>query len=151
MRGIDKLHPLVREKAELFVEKCRAAGLNVLILDTLRTPKEQDDLFAKGRDENGNIVDPKKVVTYARGKDCQSMHQLGLALDFCCGIKGKEWDNSDGFFDKCGVIAESIGFFWGGRFTKPKGDYGHIEFRGFGTTKEIIGRWQTPDFFIKSW
>jgi peptidoglycan LD-endopeptidase CwlK len=151
MKGIEHLHPAAREKAELFLAKCREAGLNVLVLDTLRTPKEQDGLFAKGRDEKGNVVDPKKVVTYARGKDLQSMHLFGLALDFCCGIKGKEWYTGDGFFKKCGEIAKSIGFFWGGDFESPKGDYGHIEYRGFGTIGKLVERWGTPELFLGSW
>lgn len=45
----------------------------------LRTIAEQDALFAKGRNAQGQVVDPSAVVTNARGG--QSPHNYGLAVD----------------------------------------------------------------------
>jgi LAS superfamily LD-carboxypeptidase LdcB len=45
------------------------------IISGLRTMKEQKDLYAKGRTDDGDIV------TYKDGIDRQSNHQSGMAVD----------------------------------------------------------------------
>jgi len=132
MRGIENLHPKVRELAELFVAKCKEAGLRVAILDTLRTEAEQNAI--------------PTANTNAKYPD--SYHNWGLAFDFCRNYAGKEWDNSDGLFEKCGEIGKSIGLFWGGDFKTLKGDLGHLEYRGFGTVKELGEKFKTPERFL---
>lgn len=151
MRGIDKLHPKMQMACNKFLEECERQGLDVCITETLRTQTEQEALYAKGRTE------PGKIVTNCRGY--QSPHCWGVAFDFCRNVKGKEYDNSDGFFEKVGKIAKTIfdnteyDLFWGGDF-KTFVDRPHIEMIKYlpnNSTKWLIDTYGTPEEFMKTW
>jgi peptidoglycan L-alanyl-D-glutamate endopeptidase CwlK len=82
---------------------------------TLRTNKEQDELYQIGRTK------PGKKVTNAKGG--QSYHNYGLAFDLVLIIDGKtaSWDTLTDFdgdkisdWMECVRIAEKWGFDWGG-------------------------------------
>lgn len=73
---IELLHPKVREDVkQIYYEICERLTGKALcrFSHTLRTFKEQDDLYAQGRTKPGNIV------SYAKGG--QSYHCYGLAID----------------------------------------------------------------------
>ena len=74
---IKLLHPKVRQEVrdayEYVNEKLLGKGVRLRFTHTLRTFKEQDDLYAKGRTIKGN------KVTNAKGG--QSIHNYGLAFD----------------------------------------------------------------------
>ena len=151
MRGIDKLHPELQVCVNKFLAECKKQGLNVLVTETLRTLEEQEELYAQGRTKPGNIV------TNARGY--QSPHAWGLAFDFCRNVKGKEYDNTDGFFDKVGRIAETMfdnteyDLFWGGDF-KSFVDKPHVEMKKYlpnNSTNWLIDNYGTPEEFISTW
>jgi peptidoglycan L-alanyl-D-glutamate endopeptidase CwlK len=75
-KRIELLHPNVREEVkEMYKEICSRLTKNVIcrFAYTLRSFKEQNDLYAKGR------TLPGKIVTYAKGG--QSYHNYGLAID----------------------------------------------------------------------
>jgi hypothetical protein len=135
MRRIEKLNPVTRVKAERFLVLCEAAGYPVKILDTLRTETEQNAIPAA----NTNAKYPN------------SMHNWGLAFDFCRNIKGREFDNSDKFYEQVSKIGKECGLFWGGDFKSLKGDLGHLEDQNHGTISSLISRWGTPEMFIKAW
>lgn len=85
-------------------------GVPIIITQTLRTTQEQDDLYALGRTK------PGKIVTYARGGF--SYHNYGLAFDFALLLNGKpSWDDIGGF-GKIGLLGESLGLEWGGRWKR---------------------------------
>ena len=151
MRGIDKLHPELQLCVEKFLAECTKQNLNVLITETLRTQEEQEALYAQGRTKSG------KIVTNCRGY--QSPHCWGVAFDFCRNVKGREYDNTDGFFNKVGEIAKTIfdgseyDLFWGGDF-KTFVDKPHIEmikYLPFNSTKQLIKDYGTPEEFMKTW
>ena len=151
MRGIDKLHPELQVCVNKFLEECKKQGLNVLVTETLRTLEEQEALYAQGRTKPGNIV------TNARGY--QSPHAWGVAFDFCRNEKGKEYDNTDGFFDKVGRIAETMfnnteyDLFWGGDF-KTFVDKPHVEMKKYlpnNSTNWLIDNYGTPEEFMSTW
>ena len=151
MRGIDKLHPELQVCVNKFLEECEKQNLNVLITETLRTLEEQEALYAQGRTKPGNIV------TNAKGY--QSPHAWGVAFDFCRNEKGREYDNSDKFFEKVGEIAKTIfdnteyDLFWGGDF-KTFVDKPHIEMIKYlpnNSTKWLIDTYKTPEEFMKTW
>jgi len=135
MRGIEHLNPIVREKAGKLLALCKDAGLPVKILDTLRTEAEQNAIPA----------------TNTNAKYPNSMHNWGLAFDFCRDSKMNTFDNSDKFFDKVAAIGKSVGLFWGGDFKTLKGDLGHLEDQTHGAIKNLISRWGTPKQFIEYW
>lgn len=122
-KSLDLLLPIVRQKAEQFVAKCKEAGYDVQIISTLRTMQEQNDLYAIGRDAHGKVVG--SVVTNARGG--QSFHNWGCAFDFVPVIGGKAIWNDVALWKKLGVIGEACGLEWGGKFPNLA-DYGHFQF-----------------------
>lgn len=115
----------------------------LLITDTLRTVAEQEALYAKGRTAAGSIV------TNCRGISFESLHQWGLAFDFCRNVPGREYDDKDGFFAEVGKVAVHIGLTWGGHF-KSFPDKPHVEYPGF-TTAALRSKYGTPDKFMQSW
>ena len=147
MRGLNLLHPYAAHLARLLQEEAASAGLPLLITDTLRTAEEQDGLYAKGR------TAPGKVVTNCRGAGHSSAHQWGVAFDFCRDARGREYDNSDGFFNEVGRIAKGVGLSWGGDFKGFK-DLPHLEAGYFlpgGSTGALKKMYATPHDFFKEW
>ena len=151
MRGIDKLHPELQVCVNKFLEECEKQGLKVLVTETLRTLKEQESLYEQGRTK------PGKIVTNATGY--QSPHCWGVAFDFCRNKKGWEYDNTDGFFDKVGRIAEAMfdnteyDLFWGGDF-RTFVDKPHIEMKKYlpnNSTNWLIDNYGTPEEFMSTW
>jgi peptidoglycan L-alanyl-D-glutamate endopeptidase CwlK len=145
MRGLDKLHPEVRAKAERLSALCRDSGLPLLVTETWRTEEEQDALYAKGR------TAPGKVVTNC--KYPYSAHCWGVAFDFCRNVKGREYDTSDDFFQRVGQLGKSIGLFWGGDFKSFK-DMPHFEHPSYvvnNSVKTLVEKWGTPVAFKNSW
>ena len=151
MRGIDKLHPELQVCVDKFLEECKSRGLNVCITETLRTQEEQEALYAQGRTTSG------KIVTNCRG--FESPHCWGVAFDFCRNVKGREYDNSDKFFDYVGEIAKTIfdnteyDLFWGGDF-KTFVDKPHIEMKKYlpnNSTVWLIDHFGTPEEFMATW
>jgi peptidoglycan L-alanyl-D-glutamate endopeptidase CwlK len=144
-RGLSVLHPQVRDKAERLMELCRTNGLPILITETLRTKAEQDALYAQGRTAPGNIV---TNAQYPR-----SAHCWGVAFDFCRNLRGREFDNSDRFFDRVGELGKSVKLFWGGNFRSIK-DLPHFEDTEFmvnNSTNTLVNQWGTPEKFMASW
>ncbi len=75
-RRMEDLHPLVRplclRHMALFEE--RYPEFLLVLSFTFRSFLEQDELFYRGRNSSGRVVDKSKVVTYARGG--QSWHNV---------------------------------------------------------------------------
>ena len=146
-RGKSKLHPRVRELCAEFERRCREAGLNVLVTETFRTAQEQDALYAQGRTKPGSII------TRCKGADYQSPHQWGVAFDFCQNVRGREYDDSDGFFRKCGEIGKKLGLFWGGDF-RTFVDKPHLEWAEAlpnNSTRTLKQKYGTPERYIATW
>jgi peptidoglycan L-alanyl-D-glutamate endopeptidase CwlK len=96
--------------------RCVEAGLYVAVVDTLRTVKEQEDNIAKG-------------VSWT----LNSKHLTGDAIDICPYLNWElhgpdklQWDADDDVWQKIGVIGESLGLRWGGRWKQK--DMGHFEY-----------------------
>jgi len=145
MRGIEHLHPELQDIAIKFLADCKKAGLSVLITETMRSKAEQNALYAKGRTAPGNIVTKCKYPL--------SPHCWGVAFDFCRNIKGREYDDSDGFFKKVGAIGKKHGLFWGGDF-KSFVDKPHLEYAKYlpnNSVKTLIVKYGTPSNFITTW
>lgn len=106
-RDLNRLSQKGKIACELFLEKCKDAGLNVLVTETYRSQARQSYLYEQGRSRPGQIVTQIKKVGY---------HNSGNAWDICQNIKGKEYSDAS-FFTKCGQIAKSLGIEWGGTWT----------------------------------
>lgn len=108
-RDLNELHPYVKQLAEKLLAECKKQGLNIIVTETYRSKERQDYLYEQGRTRPGN------VVTNARGKDMESMHQWRLAFDICHNKVGDEYNEA--IINKVGKIGRSIGLEWGGDWT----------------------------------
>ena len=146
LKRIELLHPILREEVKtMYGEICsRLIGRVVCRFShTLRTDKEQNELYALGRTK------PGKKVTNAKGG--YSYHNFGLAFDIVLIIDGKEasWDMKTDFdgdkkadWMEVVEVAKKYGWEWGGDWAKFK-DAPHFQ-KTFGKTtaqlRELRGK-----------
>ena len=123
-RDIGLLRPDVAANCRLWLERCRAAGLDVLITNTVRDKEYQEHLYAQGRTRPGQIVTNGRTPTFHSDR-------AGLAFDFCKNVRGREYDDP-AFFRQAADIAKEMGFSWGGDW-KSFPDSPHIQWDDHGT------------------
>lgn len=140
MRGIEHLHPQVRDLAERLINECKKQNIPILITETLRSKSEQDGFYAQGRTKTGSIV---TNVRYPH-----SMHCWGLAFDFCKNVRGQEYSDA-AFFLKVGRIGKSLGLTWGGDWTNFP-DRPHLQLDRFGNTNQLVSKYGTPERFLST-
>lgn len=87
------------EKVVRTALKLAPPWLDFSVISARRTAEEQHELWQRGRDEQGEIVDESKVVTYCDGYEKPSNHQdrdgngRGEAIDIAAFIGGRpNWD-----------------------------------------------------------
>lgn len=120
-RKITDLHPKVQTMCKKFIALCEMEGIDVLITSTYRDGESQNELYAQGRTKPGRIV--------TNAKAGQSFHNWRCAFDFVPVVNGKaQWDDL-ATFERCGVIAESVGLEWAGRWKKFK-EMPHCQYSG---------------------
>ena len=141
-RDTTQLEPVLQRGVAEFLKRTKAAGLNVLITEVYRTSAYQDQLYSQGRTK------PGKIVTNLRGG--QSIHEYRCAFDICRNVKGKEYDDSDNFFLKCGIVWEEMGGEWGGRW-KSFPDKPHFQFTAGFTDSQIRAGAKIPDDAKMPW
>ena len=142
MRDINSLHPELRVKCRKFIELCKGQGIDIVITQTMRTKKEQDDLYKIGRRE----VEDEEVVTNL--KYPKSPHCWGLAFDIAIR-DGSRISYPIDKLKKAGEIAKTLGLTWGGDF-KSFLDMPHIEVKWFSLIK-LMDDYGTPAEFISTW
>lgn len=121
-RTLDDLLPPAKRRAEAFLAQCEAAGLDILIYCTYRSPEEQNELYAQGRTK------PGRIVTNARGGD--SFHNHRCAFDFVPLVAGKPAWNDSSLYAKAGSIAEAVGLEWSGRWSGKLRETAHCQYTG---------------------
>jgi peptidoglycan L-alanyl-D-glutamate endopeptidase CwlK len=121
-KHLARVHPELAARIRLVIAAMAAAGLQVEMVQGLRTIAEQDHLFAQGRSRPGIIV------TNARGG--QSNHNYGLAGDLCAYAHGApNWLAPNSVWSMIGAEAEKVGLGWGGSWVKFI-DRPHVELPG---------------------
>jgi peptidoglycan L-alanyl-D-glutamate endopeptidase CwlK len=121
-KRLDKIHPELANRIGTLLENLTQHGLQVEVVQGLRTFAEQDGLFAQGRTR------PGPVVTRARGG--QSNHNYGLAVDLVPFINGQpNWNAPLGVWTTIGSEAEKLGLEWGGDWKKFV-DKPHVQLPG---------------------
>lgn len=98
-RDVDRLRTDVAANCKIFLERCLAQGLPVLVTGTVRDNAFQEDCYRRG-------------TAKTRVPSFHAEH-AGLAFDICKNVKGQEYSDS-GFFARCGAIGREMGFEWGG-------------------------------------
>jgi peptidoglycan LD-endopeptidase CwlK len=137
IQRIQLVHPSARaEASRIYDEICAALKGRAIcrFAYTLRTLKEQADIYAQGRTRPGGIV------TWA--KPGMSWHNYGLAIDIVLlkdtngdgTFETASWETNvdfdgDGKADWMEVVAifEKYGWEWGGRWPKGKTDAPHFQ------------------------
>lgn len=150
---IKLLHPKVRNEAEeIYEEICQALSGKAIcrFAYTLRTFKEQQELFEIGRSRPG-----KKVTNASAGL---SYHNYGLAIDIVLIIDGikASWDIKTDFdgdkksdWMEIVTIFKQHGWAWGGdwKFT----DYPHFE-KTFGySVRQLLEKHESKQFIEKDY
>ena len=144
-RDLTLLHPRLQAILPRIKAECEAQALPVLWTDGMRTKAEQDELYAQGRTAPGTIV---TNVRYPN-----SMHNWGVAVDFCRNVRGREYDDTDNFFFRVAFVAKAYGLDWGGDWTSFR-DKPHLQLGEYsidGTTDYLRRTYGTPDRFIATW
>lgn len=135
-RDISRLRSDVAANCRVFIQRCKAAGLPVLVVETVRDLEYQASLYAKGRSKPGKIVTNQKTPSFHWDK-------VGLAFDICKNVKGHEYDDAD-FFRRCGAIGKEMGFTWGGDW-KSLPDKPHFQWDDGGRyTAAMVRKGQLP-------
>ncbi len=127
-RDIKELHPRVADMCQLFLDKCKDEGIDVIITSTYRDRESQQTLYDQGRSK------PGKKVTNA--KPGQSFHNWRVAFDFVPIVSGKAQWNDISLFKRCGEIAKSIGLEWAGDWKSFK-EYAHCQYTSGLTLKDF--------------
>lgn len=113
---VQALHPYLRDRILKLISICQSKGIELAIVESYRTRAKQAEYFGMGR-------------KYTRSAGGQSKHQYGLAVDVVPMIDSvAQWDNKV-LWRKVGVIGESLGLRWGGRWRHPY-DPAHFEWTG---------------------
>lgn len=121
-RKLEDLLPVVRQKAECFIDKCKGVGIDLLVTSTYRDHESQNALYAQGR------TAPGKIVTNAKGG--QSFHNFKCAIDVVPLVNGKPmWDSKNPVWQQIGAIGKSCGLEWAGDWKKFK-EYPHFQYTG---------------------
>ena len=136
-RDISLLRPDVAANCRAWLQRCRAAGLSVLVTSTVRDIEYQAWLYEQGRSRPGSIVTNGRRPTFHWDK-------AGLAFDFCKNVKGHEYDDA-AFFRRAAAIAKEMGFTWGGDWTSFR-DMPHIQwdYHGKYTNSDILAGRMPP-------
>lgn len=116
---LSQLYPPFAQVVRQFVLEANRQGMAVGIFEGLRTVERQAELYAKGRDANGKIVNQLLVVTNA--PPGLSAHNYGCACDLvfdgCPAQPGWQWSWADKFpWGKLAELGKSFGldasYFW---------------------------------------
>lgn len=145
-RDIVDLHPVLRPICLEHQGRCSALGVNVELIETWRSDGSQFAEWRKGRNNAGEIIDPKAVTTnsrpglswhnvsYANGKPAALAYHLAVVAPDGKGLVGYGGvPMDDALYLKVGEIGESLGLRWGGRWTHPH-DPSHFEYHPNGAT-----------------
>lgn len=151
-RRLEDLQHDVFHLAHEHIRACRSAKIELLIYCTLRTAREQAELYAIGRtlaeisskaermEAAGQpeaaallrAVRPKpgRVVTWAGPGE--SLHQHGLAYDAAPLVGGRipgfcTMPDDPALWRRCGEIGEAVGLEWAGRWRPPKREMPHYQ------------------------
>lgn len=127
-RKISDLHPIVAKKCQAFIDACAKQDIDILITSTYRDHASQNALYAQGR------TAPGRKVTNAKAGS--SWHNWRCAFDFTPVVNGKAQWKDTALFTKCGIIAESVGLQWAGRWKSFK-ELAHCQYTGGLTLKDF--------------
>jgi peptidoglycan L-alanyl-D-glutamate endopeptidase CwlK len=108
---LKKVNPELASRVRAVIAALAQGGLQIEVVQGLRTFEEQDDLYRQGRTK------PGLIVTHAKGG--QSNHNYGLAVDVVPFTDGKpNWNAPNSVWVAIGAEGAKLGLEWGGNWKK---------------------------------
>ncbi len=140
LQRLEGLHAPVRDRGKALIERCAQAGTAILVTEGLRTWKEQDALYKRGR-----TIPPigrKYWVTKARAG--RSYHNFGLAFDIVVldAIGKADWNPKHPGWMVAGEFGAALGLEWGGTWKGFK-DLPHFQYTGGLSLDQCCGLYPT--------
>jgi hypothetical protein len=116
-RDLSELASYMLPLAQQLLDKATAAGLDPVVIDTGRTPAQQEQKIAQG----------VSWVTYSKHEP-QPPEMKSEALDVCprALLTEKNWAPGSPLWQQLGEIGKELGLRWGGDWTKK--DFSHFEY-----------------------
>jgi peptidoglycan L-alanyl-D-glutamate endopeptidase CwlK len=112
-RSLDDLSQRFKPLAIQLLANIKAAGIDCMVIDTLRTPAEQAEALASGHSWTNH-----------------SKHLTGDAIDLAPLVGGHiDWNTKNPVWAQMGAIGMALGLTWGGSWLSTP-DWGHFEFKG---------------------
>ena len=118
-RSIHDLSDPVRALCNQLIAKCAEAGIQLLVYRTLVSNEEQAALYKKGR----GVLTNAKAGQSEHNPDTNGQAWAFDAVPLLQGAA--QWQDVE-TFTKIGLLAESIGLKWSGRWTGKFREFGHF-------------------------
>jgi len=116
------VNPDLAAKVRAAADSLALNGTYLLVVSGLRTPDQQNTLYAQGRTAPGHIV--------TNAKAGQSMHNYGLAVDIVPYLSGQtgnlNWQPDTPQFQAMVAALKAQNLTWGGDWVSIK-DYDHFQ------------------------
>ena len=129
-RRIEDLHPALQPICHEFLQRCKAAGLDILITCTYRSSAEQDELYAQGRSKPGRIVTRAKGGQSSHNATAHDGTPAAHAFDVVPLVLGKPvWNDTHPHWREAGWIGMELGLNWYGRPDAPFREFPHFELK----------------------
>lgn len=126
---LELVHPELARRIRQMADMLELEGVHIRVTQGLRSWTEQMNLWLKGRDIQGNVIDANKVVTKARPG--YSWHQFGLAVDVVPidAVGQPDWNVDHPVWKRIVQVGESLGLVSGSEWrTFP--DWPHFQLTG---------------------
>ena len=132
-----QVHPVLAAHAVQLLDRFDADNTPLRVTQGLRSWQQQEAIWLEGRDAQGNIVDPTKVVTNA--PPGSSWHEYGLAFDVVPMIEVNgnpliltpDWNTEHSIWQHIIAVGESLGMYSGSHFGEhsphPRPDDPHFQ------------------------
>lgn len=133
-RDLSELASYFLPLAEDLLGKCDLAGIPCLIEDTGRTPSEQQMKLANG-------LSWTKLSKHLPQPPEGKSEAVDIVPKVIAGKNAPGWNPADPLWTQIGLIGESIGLFWGGRWTHLNGgtgDPGHFQYIHLPNNSEAV-------------
>lgn len=117
-----ELEPRTRELCTALLERAEQAGVDAVLIETVRRRERQAWLYAQGRTRDG------RVVTHAKPGETWHDPSVRRAFDVVLlDPTGKAWWSAPvERWERLGAIGKGLGLTWGGDF-KAIRDLGHFQ------------------------
>lgn len=112
---LNLVNPVLAASIRKLALMLSAEKIEIRVVQGLRTWNQQLELWQKGRDTRGNVIDRSQVVTDA--PPGYSWHNFGLGVDSCPFDNGTpDWDLSHPVWKRMVQVGESLGLTSGSTF-----------------------------------